>query len=153
MTVSEILYIFLIAAVATAAMTTFSYVMTRKKEKQFREPELLNDLISGSTTFHLQVSKENILGWVAHFAIGVAFTVLFWLLCTWNILDIGVLSALIFGVAAGLTGIASWHLMFFLNENPPDIPLKDFSLQLMIAHVIFAAFVVGGFYVAFVEII
>jgi len=133
----DILAIFISGILATAVMTLFSYVVSNFKSKQFREPELLNSLISRSEIIKLEISKNHILGWGIHFMIGWFFAFIFSLIFEFIDFSAGIISGSILGLLAGFIGIFGWKVMFKLNRNPPDIDFSQFYLQLIIAHILF----------------
>ncbi len=112
---------------ATLGMTAFSYLCGYITGHQFREPELLNQLIATSI-LPLQPSKKSILGWILHIVIGYIFGLL--LLFAWEVLPWNniYLFNIVLGVTLGIIGIIGWHIMIKLNPNPPKICLKNFYL-------------------------
>ncbi|WP_051935726.1 hypothetical protein [Salegentibacter sp. Hel_I_6] len=146
--IMDILTIFISGVIATTVMTIFSYVVSHFKSKQFREPELLNALISRSEIIKLKISKNNILGWIIHFMIGWFFVFAFSFIWEFTNFFAGILSGSILGLLVGVIGIFGWKLMFKLNRNPPNIDFSQFYLQLIIAHILFgisAALVISYF--------
>lgn len=133
--------IILISALATLSMTAFSYLCSYLTGNQFKEPELLQQLLNSS---RLPVnSTNNFLGWLLHFLLGVVFAAslvftrsYFSFYTTW-------IFAIIAGAIAGIIGIIGWHGMFLLNPKPPKISMKKFYLQLIIAHIIFSVTIFG----------
>lgn len=136
---SDILVILLSGGLATAIMTAFSYVLANIQSEQFREPELLNSLISRSETIKLNPSKNHLVGWLLHFIIGWIFAAIYFLICAFTPVETGIISGSVFGLIAGVAGIIGWKIMFKLNNNPPNIDFSRFYIQLVIAHVIFGA--------------
>ncbi|MDT0675421.1 hypothetical protein [Autumnicola musiva] len=131
-------YVILFASViSTSVMTIFTYICAAVKRGQFRPPELLNMLISRSSIFPVEVGKTSFAGWIIHYSIGFFFVVIFSLLWNFFSVEISLLSGIIFGFGAGLIGIGGWKIMFVLNENPPEIELKSYFLQLLLAHILF----------------
>jgi len=126
------------AVTGTAVMTLFSYVMAQIKDDQFREPQLLNALLDSSKSISAHSGRKNVAGWLLHFFIGIAFVFLFSLVWNYSSIRPSWLSAAGFGFIAGIIGILGWETMFKLNPAPPDIQLKKFFVQLLIAHIIFA---------------
>ncbi|HKJ47447.1 MAG TPA: hypothetical protein VJ973_00065 [Christiangramia sp.] len=133
----ELLKVFFAAILGTILMTTFSYVVSRIKSQQFKEPKLLNMILRRST-YDMNPSNNSILGWVVHFSIGVILMTLFYIFHLTFSFNISLISILIYGVFAGILSIISWHLMFMLSPNSPDISLKEYYIQLLLAHVLFA---------------
>jgi len=122
---------------ATLLMTAFSYVCGMLTGNNFREPELLNQLINTSG-IPIKPGKKGVFGWLLHLLIGFVFGVIMFL--AWEFFELS--SYLIFGVIsgiiAGVLGILGWQIMFYLNPQPPDIDLNKFYAQLIVAHVIFS---------------
>ncbi|HKJ49651.1 MAG TPA: hypothetical protein VJ973_11205 [Christiangramia sp.] len=133
----ELLKVIIAAILGTVLMTTFSYVISRIKSQQFKEPKLLNMILRRST-YEMNPSNNSILGWVVHFSIGVILMTLFYIFHLTFSFSISLVSILIYGISAGILSIISWHLMFMLRLNTPDIALKEYYIQLLIAHVLFA---------------
>ena len=133
----ELFKVLLAGIMGTVLMTAFSYVVSRMKSQKFREPRLLNMILRRST-YDMNPSNNSVLGWVVHFSIGVILMTLFYILHLTFSFTISFVSILIYGVAAGVMSILSWHLMFVISPNSPDFILRDFYLQLLIAHIMFA---------------
>ena len=64
------------AAIGTASMTVFSYIVSGKKKKDFREPALLRKMIYRNVP---GLSKEQAIaaGWLVHFGSGLTFTIVY----------------------------------------------------------------------------
>lgn len=125
--------------IGTLLMTMFSYIMSVILKDHFREPQLLNQLINGSSFIPFHVNRFSLAGWIIHFAIGFAFAFLFNLIVDlWDV-EPSLLNGLVFGFIAGVAGIAGWKIMFRLVDYPPEIPLNRFLFQLIIVHLIFGA--------------
>ncbi|MCF4100821.1 hypothetical protein L1I30_03995 [Gillisia sp. M10.2A] len=122
---------------ATSLMTAFSYLVSRIKNKQFREPELLNILISRSDLLNFKLSKKSSVGWVLHYVIGWIFVIIFDVLWKFNFPPFSVLSGALLGLVAGIIGVFGWKIFFSLSNNPPKIDWSEYYLQLIIAHIIF----------------
>lgn len=122
---------------ATSLMTAFSYFIATWKKSQFREPELLNILISRAGLTALKISKKSALGWVIHYTIGYFFVVIFYLI--WKNIDWSptLISGAVFGLAAGLVGLTGWIIFFKISPDPPKIDYSGFYFQIVVAHIIF----------------
>ena len=132
------LYLILLSGfAATSTMTAFSYLVANMKKSQFREPELLNILISRSRSTSLKISKNHFAGWLIHYSIGFVFVGIFHLLWKYTELPVSLWSGAGLGFVAGIFGIGGWIAFFKTNSNPPEIEFKDFYIQLLVAHVIF----------------
>lgn len=124
--------------ISTLVMTAFSYICGYVSGNQFREPELLNQLVATSS-IPVNPHKKGLTGWFIHLVLGFFFGLILKLVYNyldWNNLFLFIIS---FGAAAGILGILGWHIMFNLNPNPPDTDLKNFYLQLIVAHIVFTA--------------
>lgn len=133
----EITRIFLGGLVATSVMTGFSYLLSNLRNKQFREPELLNALLSRSPFFRLKLSKNSLAGWILHYLIGWMFVILFAVIWKEGLMPSSIISGSILGLAAGIIGVLGWRIFFAIVENPPKINWSEYYLQLIAAHVIF----------------
>lgn len=123
---------------ATSAMTLFSYIISESFKKLYKEPLLLQFLMS---SFNLKLSRKQkaIAGWVIHYLIGLAFVILY-LAPIWMDLDwyrINLLSGVVFGGIIGVVGIVCWEIMFRLSPNDPPLNKMGYYLQLFLAHIIF----------------
>lgn len=133
----DILLIILSGFVATSLMTMFSYIVAEVKKSQFREPQLLNILITLAPLIHIKVSIRNILGWIIHYIIGWIFVVCFDFIWRYSGVDPSLASGAYLGFIAGIIGVSGWKIFFILSPNPPGIEFKNFYLQLIVAHIIF----------------
>lgn len=126
------------AVAGTSAMTLFSYYLSYKTDKQFKEPVLLNQL--------LRISNRNSLaGWNLHYLIGFLFTAgshSFW---KCKKIDPTFHSGLLLGLMYGFIGILGWHILFKLHSNPPSIKLRMYFFHLLAAHVIFGLGSTAGY--------
>ncbi|SDR82099.1 hypothetical protein [Christiangramia echinicola] len=141
----ELLKVIFAAILGTILMTAFSYIVSRVRSQQFREPKLLNMILRRST-YEMNPSNNSILGWVVHFSIGVILMTLFYIFHITFSFSISLTSILIYGISAGILSIICWHLMFMLTPNSPDIALKEYYIQLLFAHMLFA---LGAFILIF----
>lgn len=124
--------------VATSAMTLYSYAVSRKKDENFREPELLAELADD----FLPESAQKLalpLGWLAHYQVGMGLAL--GLQAYWKKHNTRqtVLNGLVTGALAGLGGILAWDLTFRLHPRQPLIPYKRYYGQLLLAHMIYGA--------------
>ncbi|RZK11450.1 MAG: hypothetical protein EOO46_06710 [Flavobacterium sp.] len=134
-TIAMILTILLATISSTTLMTILSYLFSATFRELYKEPLLLKYLMQrfGSP---LSANSEEMVGWVAHYAIGLLFVLCFQILLHFDILSISWTSGLLFGTAAGLIGIGWWHTMFQLSNFPP-IDFKGYYWQLLVVHIIF----------------
>jgi hypothetical protein len=123
----------------TSAMTLFSYLVSEKKEENFREPLVLADLLSRLSS-KLRKSDATVDGWALHYIAGLGFSIAYHQLWKSGKVKPGIFSGSLLGAASGLIGIMVWKGVFKLHPNPPAKNLKKYFRHLMLAHVVFGAF-------------
>ena len=134
----EYIEIIVAALCATSTMTLFSYLISESFRKLYKEPLLMQFLM---TSFDVELSgrQKVIASWLIHYFIGLLFVVCYylpvWLECSWY--TISMMSGLLFGCIIGGIGIAGWEIMFKLSQANPPVDRKGYYLQLFVAHVIF----------------
>jgi hypothetical protein len=125
----------LAGAVGTTGMTLFSIVTSERKKHQFREHELLSELLKITP---LSKNSHASMGWIGHFITEIIFNTI-----NQNVLKAmkkrpDILNGLILGAVNGLVGIAIWKMIFELHPSPPKINLTRYLSHLMLAHLVFA---------------
>lgn len=140
----DILQIICGALAGTSLMTLFSYAVSREKSKQFREPQLLNELVSRAK-IQIKPLKSSSVGWVLHYSTGLIFATGYYYFWELSGVDSSLLSGAMIGIVNGVVGIAIWMIAFSVHSNPPDINLKDYYWHLELAHIIFGFGVALGF--------
>lgn len=125
----------------TTTMTAFSYLVSEKQGKYFKEPEILNDLIDRLINTKADGKQKHITGitgFLLHYGTGITFSAcnhFLWKRTRRVATAAG--NGLGFGLLFGLIGIGIWKAVFTLHPNPPRIHLNDFLGHLLVAHVIF----------------
>lgn len=122
---------------ATSAMTLYSYAVSRKKDENFREPELLAELADD----FLPASARDLaipVGWMAHYQVGIGLALALGAYWKKNGTKRSAWNGILAGTLAGLGGIMVWELTFRLHPREPVIPYKRFYGQLLLAHIIYA---------------
>lgn len=140
----DILQIVCGTLVGTSLMTLFSYVVSREKNKQFREPQLINELVSRAK-IKIAPLKNSPVGWILHYLTGAVFTLGYYFFWKLTAVDPSLVSGAILGAVNGALGVSIWIISFNLHSNPPDINLKDYYWHLELAHIIFGFGVALGF--------
>ncbi|MHA7056083.1 hypothetical protein ACWGOQ_0002615 [Aquimarina sp. M1] len=123
--------------IATIAMTAFSYSISYISKNIFEEPQLINMLLSQWNDNSFNLEREHIVGWAIHFLIGMFFVLGFKILHMCKILDISVLSGIIYGLFAGVIGVFFWGIVLWIHPNTPKINRTRYLLQLIPAHIVF----------------
>jgi hypothetical protein len=124
-------------AIGTTCMTIFSVVSSEKKNRQFREHEILAKLLE---VFPIDKTNRVALAWLGHFGMGMGFNTINQALLKSINKRPTFLNGLLLGAANGLVGIAVWKAIFALHPSPPKINLNRYLAHLMLAHLVFAAF-------------
>jgi hypothetical protein len=118
----------------TSGMTLFSYLLSKKKQKNFKEPQLLKKLLV--RTGHNR-STASVIAWTVHYLIGILFSSIIRQLCKNYGLKADLKNGVLMGGVFGLTGIIGWQATLKIHPFPPKIKKPQFFFQLLIAHVIF----------------
>lgn len=130
--------VLLSAAIGTAAMTLFSYFLSGKKDKEFKEPELLSKMVNRAFP---SVSKTPaaVSGWLMHANMGFVFAFIYKEVMKKIQYRRDLSNDVFIGVANGIAGVILWKLVFSLHPNPPRIHFSRFYQHLILAHLIFSA--------------
>jgi hypothetical protein len=122
--------------IGTSAMTAFSYLVSEKQGRYFKEPEILNDLLYRLLKVN-KSGREPLSGFLAHYTTGALFSTIYHILPKEKDLLRELGKGLVSGLALGLAGIAIWKTVFKLHPDPPAIHLKDYLGHLIAAHLVF----------------
>lgn len=125
--------------IGTSAMTFFSYLVSEAKNKNFREPEILAELIQRLPKSGLKESA-NFAGWGIHYTIGILFMACYNELWEQTKLKPSLTHGTLMGAANGVVGVMGWKFMFKAHPNPPRKNPKAFFGHLIPAHVVFGIF-------------
>lgn len=128
----------LLAALAgTTSMTLFSYLVSRKKNRDFKEPKLLGKMVYRAIP-EIKKPQAKVAGWCLHCGTGLFFTVMYKELLDDTKLQSNLPEAVLLGVANGILAVGIWGTVFMLHPDPPEINFKKFFGHLILAHVFFA---------------
>jgi hypothetical protein len=130
------------AAAGTAAMTIFSYFLSGKKSKDFREPALLAKMITrGFPETEKEFSKTA--GWILHAGMGILFAYLSKKMLKKLQSPPDLPNDIFIGTVNGVAGVIAWKLAFSLHPDPPKIHYHQFYQHLILAHIIFTVTVLS----------
>ena len=138
----EILKIIIATIAGTSVMTAFSYLASESFNKLWKEPVLIN-LVLSRAAINVSPSRKSALGWIIHYVIGLAFVISYHLLWKYYEIDPTWFCGLILGIGSGFIGVISWYFLFMLPTEKPKIKFKQYYLQLFKAHILFALTVVA----------
>jgi len=125
------------AITGTSIMTAFSYIISYYRRRNFREPELLNELLVRLRILEFRSSPRHPAGWLIHYGVGLLFTISYAFIVTYFQILPTLGFYILCGGASGLVGIFGWHVTLKLHPNPPPIHLREYYIQLWPAHVLF----------------
>ncbi|WP_423146036.1 hypothetical protein [Rubrolithibacter danxiaensis] len=127
----------------TSAMTLFSYIVSENKEKNFKEPEVLAQLLQNMLP---QIKKEptQVAGWSMHYSMGMIFALIYEYLWQERKVKPTIKNGLILGGLSGLAGIMVWKLVFKIHPNPPKLHFNRYYGHLFLAHLVFGTFAAIG---------
>lgn len=137
MVLSIFLAILIAGISATTLMTLFSQLVSKYRGIEFNEADLLAKFINRTKYFPIAPKLNLILGWSIHYLIGIVLAAcMYFIYCYFN-MNITILNGGLIGLIAGFIGAMGWIGLFAFHWNPPHTELKEFILQLLIAHCIF----------------
>jgi Na+/proline symporter len=131
--------IILPAITGTSAMTLFSYLMSDAEKHNYREPDVLKQLIRRLTNGVVQ-DKAQLAGWLAHYGAGVLFEIVLAEAWKRKYVKPSVASGALLGAVSGLAGVLVWKTVFKAHPNPPAKNLRKFFGHLILAHIVFGVF-------------
>jgi hypothetical protein len=120
----------------TSALTTTSYKLSELRNKQFREPELINSFLKKK--FGLDIPKDHPNGWIIHFIVGALFLAAYDKVWSTDGINKTIKSDILLGTVTGLVGVAAWKLISKLEPRMKALKKDEYYLQLFISHVIFS---------------
>ncbi|NJN27688.1 MAG: hypothetical protein HC819_17830 [Cyclobacteriaceae bacterium] len=120
--------------VATTGMTLVSYMLSEIKKEKFLEPLLLNQVLFPHDK---KGHAHHVAGYGLHWLIGLGFSSIYKVMWRHSLIKPKTKNSLIMGFTNGLVGVAGWHFIFFFRHFPPKVKLKQYYLQLIVAHMVF----------------
>jgi len=135
--------IIIAGVVGTTFMTLYSYLKAKKENQEYVEPVMINKLIDNSGNLPAIPDEDNHpAGWALHYATGISFMAVYYLLWKKALAKPGLPKLLTIGALSGLTGIAVWKLLFAQHNRAPYNYRSGYYRQLFIAHIIFTLFAI-----------
>lgn len=123
--------------VATFIMTMVMYTYTALSNHFTKVIHLLGTMISGNQSFHSPSKSTLILGTIAHFAVGIIFSMSYYLLWNWGVFEINFADSVIIGALSGIVAIVVWKSYLKLHQFQPEISQIHYFIALFIAHIVF----------------
>lgn len=125
--------------IATSAMTIFSYYVSRKKHQQFREPQLLAEVLKDIQHKPKVQQQEIYSGFLIHYLVGYSFAFIYKQLWKYSALKPTLKDGAIIGFFNGIFGAAVWKLTFMLKPGKAHAQEINYLLHLILAHIVFGA--------------
>jgi hypothetical protein len=130
-----IFQIIIVSIAATSTMRLFSYAISAKYRKSYREHLLLTYLLH-NFKINLSNASKNTLSWLLHYGIGVVFVTVYYYFWANNIVEISIIGGLLLGVFSGIIGIICWMIFFKFSHYNPVPGLRIYYI--LASHIIFA---------------
>lgn len=120
--------------VATSVMTAFSYAVSERKGKNYKEPLLLSLFVKRLAAKQNRLPDAS--GWLLHYTLGCiwAGVYMFWMK---RLRAPSCRHVLLFGCFSGAFGVLIWRALFRHHPNPPQTDRQKFYRQLVAAHLLF----------------
>ncbi|MEO6733498.1 MAG: hypothetical protein ABIN01_19905 [Ferruginibacter sp.] len=128
--------ILLAATAGTTAMTVYSYTLAEIKSENFKEPQLLAQLLS-TIDRPLNRTSASITGWAIHYLVGLIFTLFYERMVKSAGENSIIKQGIMMGSVNGVIAMIGWQITRRIHPSPPQIAYKKFFGQLFIAHVVF----------------
>ncbi len=136
-----ILTIIAAGIIGTIAMTFCMYLATFILKKTMKVVKILGTMLTFETTEEGKLTEKPFsifIGIITHYLVGIFFVIIYYFLWKNGIGKPDFIYGAIFGFLSGVFGIIVWRIFFAIHPNPPkNINLKDYFINLVIAHIIF----------------
>ncbi|MAS70047.1 MULTISPECIES: hypothetical protein [Zunongwangia] len=124
--------------IGTTMMTIFSFIYSYITNYSFNEPNLLNYvLVTSEFLFLRRLGEQQIIGWIFHYLIGIAFAYLYYKGIDIYDFDSTLPNGVLYGIILSVLGISGWACLLFKNFPIPDIYFKGFFFHLILAHLVY----------------
>jgi hypothetical protein len=125
----------------TTAMTAFSYGLSALAGEQFREPQLLSYLLYKNKRWTLRKERRQAhpRGFALHYLVGIGFGTVYEYLWRPAVKLPTLASGAVFGIAAGLVGVAGWEAAIQFCKRPPALDKTTYYPHLVLGHMLFGA--------------
>ena len=128
----------------TTFMTAFSYLVSEMKNRNFKEPNLLQKMIFRIMPWQdKQTATAG--GWLVHYFAGLLFATVYERLWEKTRLEPTFRNSLAFGAISGLLAIAVWKATLTFHPNPPKTNFRRYAGHLFVTHLVFAVFATLGY--------
>lgn len=126
------------SVVATSCMTTFSYLTSALKRKNFSEPELLAGIVSCVSGIRPRRTADLTKGWLLHYMFGAAWSPIQYFFHRKRRSKTGNKDAFVFGAVGGMVAVLAWSSMMKAARYTPQVRKRDFYGHLLAAHLVYS---------------
>ena len=138
--------IVLASVTGTAFMSLFSYFISGRRKKQFKEPVILSTLVRNTDALqNLKKNRAHQLGWLLHYLAGLSFSMAYDQIWRKTGSRPSLQNGIVFGGVNGLVGILIWKSVIDAHPRPPLLEYKKYYSHLLAAHIVFGAFAAVGY--------
>lgn len=128
----------------TSFMTIYSYALSEFRDKNFKEPKVLGQLLKRLIPV-IKKRYAHYNGWVLHYIVGIMFAAAYMYLWETKRMMPTIKNGLLLGGISGIIAIVAWKAVLKLHPNPPKLDFKRYYAQLVAAHIVFGAFALIGY--------
>lgn len=136
-----ILKIIIAGIVGTAVMTLFMYVLAFVTKDRFKVVKILGTMLTFQTTPNKGLSDQPsaiIIGTVAHYFVGIVFSIVYAWLWSKEIVDENFFQVAILGFVTGIFAAVVWRIFIAIHPDPPDLPLQSYLSAILSGHIFFS---------------
>ena len=138
MALSTFLLTILAGIAGTVIMTATMYLYARLSKANTKVVHVLGEMLTGNVRDSSSEKRKMLtVGTIGHFAVGVMFSLLYFLLWNWGYFQITLIDSLIIGAVSGSVAIIGWKFYLTMHQNPPKASFKHYAIALLISHVVF----------------
>lgn len=126
------------SVLATSAMTLFSYTLSRMCRENYREPEMLAEILSENDISRNKTANSPG-GWLTHFFVGALWSWTDELLASERARVSPSGKTAVLGIGSGIISAIAWRLLLGRHRHILRRTKPSFFVQLVPAHVVYAA--------------
>ena len=124
--------------VGTVAMTLIMYLYSYLSHSFTKVIHILGNMLVAERNYYTPSKSAITVGSIAHFGVGVLFSLSYFLIWNWGIFKINVQDSILIGAISGVVAIVVWKGYLSLHANPPKLSHFHYFIALFIAHIVFA---------------
>jgi ABC-type Fe3+-siderophore transport system permease subunit len=145
MDIKNFLITILSGMAGTVVMTLFMYLYSYVSHRFTKVVHILGNMLVGESNYKSPSTNAYIVGTVAHFSVGILFSLAYFLLWNWGIFRNNLEDSVIVGIISGVAAVVVWKSFLTLHSSPPQFSEINYFLALFLAHIVFAVVSVNVF--------